>query len=228
MIDIHSHILCGIDDGSRDIEESVKMLKAAKEAGFEKIIATPHVMRAGYDLEKSKKSFEMLLPYAKEIGVDIYQGYEYNCYALSDDGFKGAMKFCTHQTKTLLLEFKSTIGFPTNWESIVINLQREGAKVIIAHPERYIKTKHDFEKTKRSVEMGCKLQVDGLNLIKKGFRNKTKRNAKKLIKSGLVSWIATDAHCEKDYIDFGKAFKNKWSSRWFKPNKTEDYYAFYG
>ena len=40
MIDIHSHILCGIDDGSRDIEESVKMLKAAKEAGFEKIIAT--------------------------------------------------------------------------------------------------------------------------------------------------------------------------------------------
>ena len=103
MIDIHSHILCGIDDGSRDIEESVKMLKAAKEAGFEKIIATPHVMRAGYDLEKSKKSFEMLLPYAKEIGVDIYQGYEYNCYALSDDGFKGAMRFCTHQTKTLNL-----------------------------------------------------------------------------------------------------------------------------
>lgn len=227
MIDIHSHILCGVDDGSQSIEESVKMLQAAKEIGFDKIIATPHVMRAGYNKDKLKDAFKQVSYEAEKIGIELHQGYEYNCYALNDDGIENALKYCTEGTKTILLEFKSTVGFPANWESIVMNLQREGADIIIAHPERYRQVHNNVEKIMYSVEMGCKLQLDGLSLIEPGFMNKTKKCAKKLLESGIISYIASDAHCEDDYISFGEVVRKINRQSYFEPHGDDEYRKFY-
>lgn len=223
MIDIHSHILCGVDDGSQSIEESVKMLHAAKDIGFDKIIATPHVMRAGYDKDRLKDAFSEVSAEAKKIGIELYQGYEYNCYALNDDGIEGALKYCTEGTNTILLEFKSTVGFPANWESIVMNLQREGANIIIAHPERYRQVQTNIEKIVRSVEMGCKLQLDGLSLVTPGFMNKTKKCARKLLESGMISYIASDAHSQDDYLRFGEVVRKIDEPRFFQAGRSDGY-----
>lgn len=226
MIDIHSHILCGVDDGSQSIEESVKMLRAAKEIGFDKIIATPHVMRSGYEKDKLRDAFESVSKEAKKIGIELYQGYEYNCYALNDDGIEGALRFCTEGTRTILLEFKSTVGFPANWESIVMNLQREGANIIIAHPERYRQVQMNTDKIVRSVELGCKLQLDGLSLVEPGLMNKTKKCARKLMESGMISYVASDAHSEEDYIRFGEVVRKINQPIFFEANRSDDYYSF--
>ncbi|MBQ7580914.1 MAG: hypothetical protein IJU39_06370 [Clostridia bacterium] len=223
MIDIHSHVLCGVDDGSQSIEESVKMLRAAKEIGFDKIIATPHVMRAGYDKDKLKDAFSAVSAEAKKIGIELFQGYEYNCYALNDDGIEGALKFCTEGTNTILLEFKSTVGFPANWESIVMNLQREGAQIIIAHPERYPQVQTNIERIVRSVELGCRLQLDGLSLEEPGFMNKTRKCAKKLLESGMISYVASDAHSESDYLAFGEIVKKISDPRFFNAGRSDEY-----
>lgn len=226
MIDIHSHILFGVDDGAKDLEESILMLKEAKKIGFDKIIATPHVMRAKYDKQKTKEAFDTLLPYAKEIGIDLYQGYEYNCYALNDDGIDRAIEFCTEGTKTILLEFKSTVGFPANWEGIVSSFQRKGVKIIIAHPERYRQVQNDLKKIERSVFIGCDLQIDALSLCEKGLFNPTRRCAKKLLDSTNVSWIASDAHCVEDYVQFGEIYKTFDNETYFSSNRNDDYFVF--
>ena len=82
MIDIHSHILCGVDDGSQSIEESVKMLHAAKEIGFDKIIATPHVMRANYDKDRLKDAFLSVSEEAKKIGIELFFSFCFNLFLL--------------------------------------------------------------------------------------------------------------------------------------------------
>lgn len=227
MIDIHSHVLFGVDDGSKSLEESVRMLKAAKNIGFDKIIATPHVMRAGYKKDCLKDSFKAVKCEAEKIGIELYQGYEYNCYALNDDGFKTAMQFCTEGTNTILIEFKSTVGFPANWETIVMTLQREGANIILAHPERYRQVQVDVSNLYRSIEMGCELQLDGLSLTEPGFMNKTRKCAAKLLKSGMISWIASDAHCEEDYLEFENVVRKIDDMRMFMPARNHEYGNFY-
>ncbi len=206
MIDIHSHILFGVDDGSPDLEESIKMLKEAKKAGFDTIIATPHVRRAGFDKTKVKESMAQLRPYAEDIGIKLIQGYEYNVAALADDGIDGAMHFCTEGTNTILLEMSGN-QIASNWERVVIHFQQEGAEVIIAHPERYVNLFENKDTVSRMLEVGCKFQVDLAIMLERSFLNKERKNAKSLLEIGAVRWCASDAHRAEDYKYFAQAFE---------------------
>lgn len=206
MIDIHSHILFGVDDGAKDYDESVEMLKAARKAGFDKIIATPHVRSPHYNKQKAQKALAELKPVAESLGIELIQGYEYNISALTDDTIEGAMQFCTEGTKTILLEMNGS-QLVSNWERVVIHFQREGADVIIAHPERYpiLYSKPDI--VLRMLEVGCKLQVDIAVMLQKGLFNREKKFVKNLLKNNYVRWVSSDAHSAEDYKDFAEAFR---------------------
>lgn len=206
MIDIHSHILFGVDDGARDLEESVKMLEAAKEAGFDTIIATPHIRRAHFDKKKIKENMAVLRPEAEKFGIKLLQGYEYNIVALADDTIEGAMKFCTEGTNTILLEMNGT-QVASNWERIVVHFQREGADIIIAHPERYKNIFENSSMVDRMLEVGCKFQVDLAVMLERKVFNKGRKSAKRLLEKGVVRWCASDAHCAEDYKSFAQAFE---------------------
>ncbi len=205
MTDIHSHILFGVDDGAPDYDESVRMLKEAKKAGFHTIIATPHVRKPGFDKGRVRESMSVLRPVAESIGIELIQGYEYNISALADDGIDGALRFCTEGTKTILLEMKGN-QVASNWERIVIHFQREGADVIIAHPERYANFHGNSDMISRMLEVGCKFQIDLAVMLERNFFNKEKKCAKQLIESGAVRWCASDAHRAEDYKYFAQAF----------------------
>ncbi len=206
MIDIHSHILYGVDDGAKDYEESVKMLKEARKAGITTIIATPHVRRPHFDKNKARESLNKLQPVAESLGIKLVQGYEYNISALADDTIEGALEFCTDGTKTILLEMNGS-QLVSNWERIVIHFQREGANIIIAHPERYPILFSKPEIVSRMLEVGCKFQVDIAVMLEKGLFNREKNFVKKLLKNGMIRWVASDAHNAEDYKLFAEAFR---------------------
>ncbi len=206
MIDIHSHILFGVDDGAKDYNESVEMLKAAKKAGFDKIIATPHVRSPHYNRNKARIAMDELKPVAEKLGIELVQGYEYNISALTDDTIEGAMQFCTEGTKTILLEMNGS-QLVSNWERVVIHFQREGADVIIAHPERYPILYSRPDIVSRMLEIGCKFQVDIAVMLEKGLFNREKKFVKNLLKNNYVRWVSSDAHCAEDYKLFAEAFR---------------------
>ena len=206
MIDIHSHILFGVDDGAKDFDESVKMLKEARKAGFRQIIATPHVRSPHYDRTKANLAMAELKPVAESLGIELIQGFEYNIAALTDDTIEGAMQFCTEGTKTILLEMNGS-RLMSNWERVVIHFQREGADIIIAHPERYPILYSKPDVVSRMLEVGCKFQVDLAVMLEKGLFNKERNFVKKLLKDGCVRWAASDAHSAEDYKLFSEAFK---------------------
>lgn len=213
MTDIHSHILFGVDDGAPDYEESVRMLKEAKKAGFSEIIATPHVRQSGFDKGPIRESMSALRPVAEGLGIKLIQGYEYNISALADDGIDGALRFCTEGTRTILLEMKGN-KVVSNWERIVIHFQREGADVIIAHPERYVNFYNNNDMISRMLEVGCKFQIDLAVMLERNIFNKEKKCAKQLLERGLVRWCASDAHRAEDYKFFAQAFQ-KYGEEYF-------------
>ncbi len=219
MIDIHSHILFGVDDGASDIDESIRMLKEAKKAGFDTIIATPHVRKPNFDKAKVRQSMALLKPFAEEIGIKLIQGYEYNIIALADDGIEGALRFCTEGTKTILLEMNGN-QLASNWERIVIHFQREGADVIVAHPERYKNLFENNDTVSRMLEVGCAFQVDLAVMLEKSLINKSKKCAKRLLEMGAVRWCASDAHSAEDYKYFAQAFEKYGNEFFCTPDKN--------
>lgn len=206
MIDIHSHILPAVDDGSPNLEESVKMLDEAKKAGFDRIIATPHVRTHHYDKGLVKASMAALRPEAEKRGIELIQGYEYNVRALVDDGIEGCLRFCTEGTKTILLEMNGMV-VASSWERMVFHLQQEGAEVIIAHPERYINLYKNQDLVSRMLEVGCRFQVDLVAMLGKSVFNPEKKFLKQLLKNGAVRWCASDAHSAEDYKNFAQVFQ---------------------
>ena len=89
MIDIHCHLLYGVDDGSKSLEESVEMLKIAKKQGITGIILTPHLRHGMFKhpLEKIERHYKKLMPYAKKLGIEIKLGTEYHVATDMIDAF---------------------------------------------------------------------------------------------------------------------------------------------
>ena len=213
MQDIHSHILPGVDDGARDLAESLKMLEAAKLAGVTSIICTPHCRDPYFDYEAMWAAFDLLERHAG--GFPLRMGFEVNHAKLMDLGMEWADKLGVNDGNEFLLEL-STKAEKTEYEAYkrtIFELQGKGFQVIIAHPERYRAVQKDIEVARDLVKMGCKLQVSA-DFIVGGRLGKEKKPAKRLFKEGLVSYIASDAHCVEHYEYLTKARKH------FTPTQT--------
>jgi len=205
MRDMHCHILPGVDDGSRDINESLKMLKAAKAAGITSITCTPHCRDPYFDYEAMWQAFYELEDAAD--GFPLQMGFEVNHRKLMDLGMEWAEVLHFDGSNEFLLEL-STSAMPSrfsDYERTIFALQGMGYEVIIAHPERYIAIQHDIDVAYELVEMGCKLQAS-TDFIAGGRFGRERRPAIKMLKDGLYSYLASDAHNVKHYDYFAKAW----------------------
>lgn len=195
MIDIHCHILPGVDDGAKDEQESEQMLKIAYAEGIRKIVATPHYY-AGIDsgeLEKREKAFEKLKVLAKKTASDleIFPGAEifYESEIL-DELRQGKVPTLNH-TRYVLVEFPTDIDYSYIFHAVQ-NLQYTGKRPVIAHIERYDALKSEAH-VRSLVETGAWMQVNAASLT--GHRSwSTRRYLLKLMRLGLVRVIGTDAH----------------------------------
>ena len=207
MIDIHSHIIFNVDDGARDLSESTQMIVAAKNAGITQIIATPHARAEVFDRNRIYENFRLLRDTAREKGLVLKLGYEVHWnYLLMIDRDR-YLDYCTENTNRLLLEFSlADTELPQNHDQMIYRLQRAGIDIIVAHPERYRFVQKDFSHVKRWIDFGCKLQLDA-NCIVNAYDFRSKSMAKKLLRLGYYDYVASDAHCVDDYLDFARAIQ---------------------
>jgi protein-tyrosine phosphatase len=201
MLDIHTHILPGVDDGATDYAMAVEMLKAARQAGIDKIVTTPHVYKIR-GVGQFQSAYGRLYDSAKEIGILLIPGCELSVRALAGSVISSEIlaPFQIGITHFVLLEFPDTAP-PVDWEYLVSDINRSGYHVIIAHPERYQYFAKSLSRAQGLLNYGCELQLDALSFLRGKFSSQ-RRVAIKLLDSGFASYIASDAHRPDDYGSF--------------------------
>lgn len=200
-VDMHSHLLPGIDDGVQDIEISVAFIKELQSLGYRKLICTPHILSDLYPNSPATilPKLELLRKALKDAGVnmEIEAAAEY----MIDHDF-GELIAKTKKEELLtigknyILVEMSYLSPSPNVEQIIFDLRMMGLTPILAHPERYNYYHHTFEQYERFVELGCKLQVNLLSLSGI-YGNNVKKTAEKLFKNSLVDLLGTDLHHDR-------------------------------
>ncbi|WP_165253813.1 CpsB/CapC family capsule biosynthesis tyrosine phosphatase [Adlercreutzia sp. ZJ304] len=203
MFDLHCHILPGVDDGARDMRESLAMLAEAKRSGINHIVCTPHCKSSSFNYDMICVRYDELRPQAERQGIRLDLGFEVHWQKLMELGLDCAPDLCFEGTNLMLLEF-SVGKMPANWQRIIYELQGQGIQVIIAHPERYQPIQHNIDIAYELKELGCLLQLSG-NFISAGRLKASRKTAINLLKEGLVDYVASDAHCAEDYADYREA-----------------------
>ena len=191
MKDLHNHILYGIDDGSKDLISSIKLLKEMSNEGVEEIILTPHyIIGSEYNADNNKKKrlLRDLKPRIKK--MKLYIGNEVFLDHGILDYIKSGEISTLNNSRYLLIEFPMNEKMNTA-DVHLENLIRAGIVPVIAHPERYHYYKlKDFEKF---IEMGCLLQGNITSLINK-YGKKSKNNLELLLKKDMIHLLGTDTH----------------------------------
>ena len=213
MVDIHSHILNNIDDGSKSITESINMLKGLYENGVTDVILTPHyVMDSFYQnsIETKEKLFNNLKEEIKKnnIPINIYLGNEiYIDKDIKDKINKEALPL--NNSNYILLEFPMN-GIYNNSYGIISGLIERGYKVILAHPERYLTVKEDIKVLDEYKEMGVLFQSN-IGSYFGDYGKTAKKTFKKLLKMKYISFVGTDSHSQNYNFKNIEKFKKKLS-----------------
>ena len=198
MIDIHTHILPGVDDGSPDLTDSLLMADLAAEGGTSVVIATPHshVHREdpGGHLLRIRESFQRLSEAVSErnIPVELLLGMEIFCAGDLLEGLENGWFIPMCGTDRYLIEFR--FGAPRSECRAHIDTVLEfGGIPVIAHPERYECIQKDPEEAKRWMRRGCRLQINKGSVFG-SFGRASRRTALLLLDNRLVTYVGSDAH----------------------------------
>lgn len=194
--DIHVHILPGVDDGAKDMEQTARMLYLAASKGTRKIIATPHFNAGRFTAKKDK--IKELAAMVGEMGrtlntsVDVYAGNEI-FYSQETEKLLSENKLLTlADSDCVLVEFAPTADY-SYIRNAVDSLQGCGYRPVIAHIERYEAFITAPERAEDIHSMGAYIQVNA-NSITGRTGPKVKRFCRKVLDDGLVEFIASDAH----------------------------------
>ncbi|MBR4085130.1 MAG: protein-tyrosine-phosphatase [Lachnospiraceae bacterium] len=199
IVDIHSHMIPGVDDGAKSYEQAYAMLDIAYRHGIRDIIATPHFMPDGKNAtpEIINAGVDKLQAYADENHYDlnIYKGNEIYFHEEAVELLEQD-KICTlADSNCVLVEF-SPMDDARYIRNSLAELQNMGFQPIIAHVERYMSLiSSPFDKIEELKDMGILIQVNAGSIT--GFFGKqSKTVAEKLLKKELVDFIGTDAHSD--------------------------------
>lgn len=214
MVDIHSHVLFGIDDGARNIDESLKMLKAAEKAGIKTVAATPHLREHILDPGKTFRNYSILAEKIDDININIsvILGFEIMLGPVLEKVLDIIGRYDISSTGYLLVEIPNPNYAKQNFKALEGLLRQYNFRMIVAHPERmgiFIKNKKLISKLK---EMGFLIQVNTGSII--GFYGeRTRRMAKYIIRNRMADFVASDAHRAVNYSWHEQAYADvvKWS-----------------
>lgn len=204
MTDVHSHILFGIDDGSRTISESIELLKKLKSVGFNNVILTPHfILDSTYNsnYEANIKIYNELKERLinENIDINIYLGNEIfidkNIPTLLEKNIITSL----NGTKYVLVEFPMHNKL-LNIEDILYEIRSKGYEVVIAHPERYDAFKEDYSIVDTLREDGFLFQSNYSSIL--GYYGKESiKLLKYMLKRHYIDFLGTDIHrIEKTYV----------------------------
>lgn len=193
MIDIHCHILPGLDDGPAAIEESLAMLRLAAASGTTDIIATPHANPVfPFDESRTQDAFDQLCALI-DVPIGLHLGCEVQLnYANLKKVLSRPETYTLNQSRYLLLELPDLFSTKPVTRALR-ELIAGGLTPVIAHAERNRVMQNDIGLTRRWKELGCRIQITGQALVG-GFGTSAKRAAEQLIGNGIADFLASDAH----------------------------------
>lgn len=192
ITDIHTHILFGTDDGAADIDTSVLLLEKAYNDGTRRIFLTPHSINGGFDFKNSNSNLQMLFEKIKGRfpGLSFYSGCEiFYSESTADNLIAGKIPTLA-DSKYALVEFYPMV-FYDELKNAVLKLTTSGYIPVIAHAERYACLRK--QDTGLLCELGAYIQLNARSVLGKSGLE-TKHFCQKLLKDGLVHFIASDAH----------------------------------
>ena len=211
--DMHSHFIPGIDDGAKNIVNSMELIRRMHEYGFEKVITTPHIMSDHFKNtpEIIMKGLADVRAAIKKENIDIEIDAAAEYYL--DDGFLRKLDeetLLTFGDKYLLFEI-SYINCPENIREIIFNMQIKGYKPVLAHPERYPFWFGKMDTYREFREAGVLLQIN-CNSLAGYYGMEAKKTAEKLIDMQLVDFIGSDMH----KIEHAEAMKRVMKEKYFR------------
>jgi protein-tyrosine phosphatase len=195
-VDLHSHLLPGLDDGVKSFEESIDILRQFSTLGYRKVITTPHVMSDAY-----RNTRAMILAKRDELRDRISQNnISIELDAAAEYYLDEELIRMLQADEPLLTIGKSYLLFETNFLTEPLNLKEfiflaatKRYKPILAHPERYLYLQQNFQKAEDLLNRGVLFQINTSSLT--GYYSKpAQQMAEKLIERGWVHWLATDCH----------------------------------
>ena len=207
MIDLHSHILAGVDDGARTLDESLAIARAAVDSGVELLAATPHV-RA--DFPTTPETMERLVQETQnalrdaDIELELRGGGEISLGFVSRLGHDGLRRFgLAGNPRYVLLEFPYE-GWPLGLETVVASLREEGITVVLAHPERSESVQASPPQLLPAVAEGALVQLTASSLTGAGGR-RARQAADALLERELAHLVAGDLHAPESRVGLDAA-----------------------
>lgn len=211
-VDIHSHLLPGLDDGVKTMDESMDLLFHLQHLGYQKVVTTPHVI---YDFYQNTpeiilQKLSMVQQSAKDNGLEIqieaaaeYYLDEYFFQLLDqpDELLKIGKNFVLFET--------GFINQPTILFDAIFKMKAHGLQPILAHPERYTYLQGNYMLAEEIVERGALLQIN-LNSLSGYYSPAAKRTAQRLIDDRLVSFAGSDLHNERHLIALRDSINKKY------------------
>jgi protein-tyrosine phosphatase len=204
MIDLHSHILCELDDGAKCLEESIEMCRMSFQDGIRTVVATPHILPGIYKNDRSvilsklrqlnnALSHSELRTPDSELPLNILPGadvhFSFDMLQLCESG---EIMTVNDKGRYLMVEFAFQ-GIPYQAEQVLFQLLSNGIIPIISHPERNMEIGHNPQRYYEMIRMGCLGQVTAMSLTGE-FGPGIREIAKRLLSRRLIHMIASDAH----------------------------------
>ncbi|MBI4707565.1 MAG: capsular biosynthesis protein [Candidatus Omnitrophica bacterium] len=194
MVDLHAHILYGIDDGPNTLEESIKMCKMAYDDGIRTIVVTPHVGKFPNTKEIITEKYKELKVglSAQDISIELFTGADVELEPDLINKLKSSQFLTINNSRYFLLDTPPTL-LPPNITDYVAALVSLGLIPIITHPERCLQIQGDLSFLYGIIKAGALVQVTAASILGK-MGEDAKEAVIKMLKSGLVHIIATDCH----------------------------------
>lgn len=199
FVDIHSHLLPGIDDGSKNMDETIALIKKMRGYGIQNFIITPHIMEGVWE-----NSIDTILPKLTAVKREL------ESHNLTDISIRAAAEYMLDSNFNSLLEQQqllplkdtkiliemSYINPPVNLYEILFNIQIAGYQPILAHPERYSFFHKKYNEYVKLKEAGCLFQLNLLSLSNY-YGKDTQKIALRLLEDNLIDFVGTDTHANR-------------------------------
>ena len=197
FVDIHSHLLPGIDDGAKNLDDSIALIQKMSFYGIKHFITTPHILGDVYPNTPKIINSKLKLVQAELIkrnitDISIHAAAEY----MIDEKFTEILEeednLLTLKDNLVLVEM-SYYSPPLNLYDVLFRLQLKGYKPVLAHPERYFSYHKDFQSYYKLKNAGCLFQLNLLSLTQQ-YGKHVQKTARKLLTENLYDFVGTDTH----------------------------------
>jgi protein-tyrosine phosphatase len=199
--DIHSHLLPGIDDGAKDMNNSKELIDELRAIGIKQFITTPHIIKNLHDNNR-----EIIESKRDELNLALGENFRAAAEYMLDSHFFESIKkekLLTLKDQNILIEM-SYVNPPLQLYDILFELRLEGYQLVFAHPERYpYYFSKNFTDYKKLMENGCKFQLN-LNSVFGYYGKPVQKVAFDLLEQNMITFVGTDAHHHNHVRSLGR------------------------